>query len=219
VAGTTDWRGTNFGFYMYKTRGPVVVDVDAHIMEGAVDNTIRPARTEAEIRDIFDNRGVTAHRRNWSTDHVWQQAEVRFRLQEIHTHTIRDDWAVSMDSDHLRTVSSAHNTADRMNVYFFRDVDGARAWGGSGATGGLWVGDRCTGVNTADCWRGDIITLSHESGHFFTLPHVCDDDWTPPDPCVPAEEQFLMYGDGTRRTSRILTPAEQDNARTTASGY
>ena len=219
VAGTTDWRGTDFGFFMYKTRPPIVVDVDAHVMIGEDDNTIRPTRTNAEIRDIFDNLNRTAHRRNWSTDHVWQQAEIRFCLHGIHTHIIRDDWAANMDKDHLRTVSREHNIANRMNVYFFRDVEGARAWGGSGTTGALWIGDRCTGNNTANCWRGDVITLSHETGHFFTLGHICDDDANPPDPCTPDEEQFLMYGDGTHPTSRILTPPEQDNARPRAASY
>ncbi len=206
-------------------RTPVMLPLAATRVFAAGNPRAGTARHWDEIRDLFDNCDEVPYRAGLCVDTVWVAAGIEFRLVMRRDIRIADNWAHELPATALRDFSRVHNVAGVLNVYFFRSVEGARAWGaadrtpgGAGQSGALWVGDRCTTDLTAGCWAEDVITVAHEAGHFLNLNHRCDDTESG-SPCTPADAAYLMYGDGTSLASRLLTDDEAARARRCAWAY
>ena len=204
---------------------PIMLPLAATRVFAAGNPRAGTGRQWDEIRDLFDNCDEVPYRAGLCVDTVWGAAGIEFRVVVRRDIRIPDNWAHELPAPALRDFSQAHNVPGLLNVYFFRSVEGARAWGAAdrhpgarGQNGALWVGDRCAADPSAACWADDVITLAHEAGHFLTLNHRCDDSAAGP-PCTPADATYLMYGDGTNPDSRGLTAAEVARARRRAWAY
>ena len=200
-------------------RTPIMLPLAATRIFAAGNPRAGTGRHWDEIRDLFDNCDEVPYRAGLCVDTVWGAAGIEFRLILRRDIRVPDNWAHELPATVLRDFSQAHNVPGLLNVYFFRSVEGARAWGAAdrnpgttGQSGALWVGDRCAADPNAACWAEDVITVAHEAGHFLTLTHRCDDSTAGP-PCTPADAAYLMYGDGTNPDSRRLTDAEVARAR------
>jgi hypothetical protein len=102
-----------------------------------------------------------------------------------------------------------------LNIYFVRATATASNWFlQRNTTRSIWVQDTRGGeaVNTAPNFQKVVVSMAHELGHFFGLPHMCDNAFNPPDPCTGAEQANLMMGDGTNETSIQISVAEAQTA-------
>ena len=128
--------------------------------------------------------------------------------------------STSANRSAMADLAAANNVADVVNIYFVRATATGSNWSLSTATGArsLWVQDTRGGqtVNTRANFRRVVVSLAHEIGHFFTLPHMCDN--ASGDPCTNAEQARLMMGDGTDETSIQLSIAEAQTAYAAADG-
>ncbi len=199
-------------------RTQVMVPVAATRVFAKGNMQVGTTRTWDEIRDLFDNCNEVAQRQDWCVDNIWNAAGIELRIVLRRDIRVAANWAQQLPSPALNRVSRDNNVPRMLNVYFFRQVEGARAWGApdrnpglTNQAGAVWVGDRCSDPDP-DCWRRDVITVAHEIGHFLNLTHLCDDTGKLP-ACVPGDEQYLMYGLGTGLTSSLLHDPEIFRAR------
>jgi hypothetical protein len=205
-------------------RTPVMVPVAATRVFARGNPLGGTTRDWTLIRDLFDNCNEEPYRENWCVDNIWSAAGIELRIVLRRDIRVEANLAYQLPATALHTFAREHNVQRMLNVYFLRQVEGARAWGAPDRNpgllnqdGGLWVGDRCEPGDTT-CWRRDVITVAHESGHFLNLGHLCD-DLGPASPCEPGDEQYLMYGAGTRPESQQLMDSEIFRARERAWMY
>jgi hypothetical protein len=205
-------------------RTPVMEPVAATRVFARGNMQLGTSRTWDEIRDLFDNCNEVPYRRDWCVDNIWGAAGIELRIVLRRDIRVAANWAQQLPATALNRFSRENNVPRMLNVYFFRTVEGARAWGApdrnpglSNQAGAVWVGDRCTDADP-DCWRRDVITVAHEIGHFLNLVHLCDDTGQLP-ACVPGDEHYLMYGLGTGLDSRLFHDPEIFRARERAWPY
>jgi hypothetical protein len=205
-------------------RTAVTVPVAATRVFARGNPQVGTCRDWAEVRDLFDNCNEVPYRQNWCVDDIWGAAGIQLRIVLRRDIQVAANWAQQLPASSLHAFSREQNLPRMLNVYFFRQVEGARAWGApdhdpgqSNQDGALWVGDRCFDADPA-CWVRDVITVAHETGHFLALGHLCDDTGTVPR-CLPGDAQYLMYGAGTGPDSRRLTDVEVYQARQRAWFY
>ncbi len=167
---------------------PRLVPVIVHRMFSEDDGTTGTNATEADIRDLFINSDLLAHRIGYTVNHVTSQAGIQFVLAEIRDQLIDDDqitmpFPAQNPGGMLRTLSSKFNVDGHLNIYMLVGFDVSFAWGVAdgdpgepGQTGAAWMPnliDAGAGNNTRSNWRTYVNALTHEIGHFLTLPHLC----------------------------------------------
>jgi len=186
----------------------ILVPVVVHRIFSEDDPALGTNATEADIRDFFENSDTQTQRIGYTVNHLLSQAGIQSVLAEIQDHQVRDDWvSLPFPTDNLRTLSGMFNVDFQLNIYLLISFDVAFAWGGSDVTpgdtdqtGAVWMPDLIdigAGNNTRNNWQTYINALSHEIGHFLTLPHFCNN----PDPatsrtgvaCVVADDDKIMH--------------------------
>ncbi|MDQ2809410.1 MAG: hypothetical protein M3Z04_21250, partial [Chloroflexota bacterium] len=127
-------------------RTPIMLALAATRVFAAGNPRAGTGRHWDEIRDLFDNCDEVPYRAGLCVDTVWGAAGIEFRLVLRRDIRIPDNWAHELPATVLRDFSQAHNVPGLLNVYFFRSVEGARAWGAADrnpgapdASGALWV--------------------------------------------------------------------------------
>lgn len=169
----------------------------------AAHGTRRPVD---EIVRLFHEGSAPAYTSGQSVNRVWRPAHVQFVLAGIADQTIDSAQADFVSADvRFRPNLSAYRYDNAVNIFFFRDLEGAR---GCVFRGDILMGDRWSPGDDAGsreaAWRGDVITVSHELGHVFDLSHR-------------ENVNNLMYGGGTAPASLGIRPAQavfaQERAR------
>jgi purine nucleoside permease len=171
-----------------------------------------PNRNQEASAQLFNNQNTAAYREGTgSADAYWTQGRIRFRVTGFTNVATNDADATLMPDSNdgwasMKTLATNNNVNDRLNVYFVRNTaTGSNWYVPNGANPACWVKDtRNAGVvNTTNNFRMVAVSLAHEIGHYFGLPHA-------------GGNSQLMTGTGTNQNSQLLTRAESDTAFTGA---
>jgi hypothetical protein len=130
---------------------------------------------------------------------IWAPAGIRFQLVATADHMISSHYADLMPLTSYffeRYFARRFNTTGVLNLYFVREIIGAKGHAGIYLHGAEedWsyalVHDGDERLGTYGRWNGRVITMAHEFGHFLGLSHN-------------AEWKNVMTGGGTHYRSSI----------------
>lgn len=140
-------------------------------------------RTIDEIRDLFDGGGRAETTGPEGINHIWEQADIRFRLTAIVDHAIRTDHAIAMPNE-MGVYARWFNQTGVVNFYFVREY----VCGHGIAAFSPWPDDptKLPAFAAVEDWEEYghertmyamcVDTAAHELGHLLTLRHEEDLD-------------------------------------------
>lgn len=191
------------------------IPVACHLIVGQNDASIRSGRSKQASIQLLTNANTASYRRGaGSSDGIWTQGRLRFRVVSFDDVSVPDTQANTMpdrngtDFRNLRTIASQNNAANALNIYFVRRTVTGSNWFVGGSSPACWVMDTRGGqqVNTRNNFDRVVSSLSHEIGHFFGLPHTMD------------SANRLMWGGGTNGNSELVTTTEVQTVYNRAKG-
>ena len=175
------------------------------------------SRSEVDIAGFFTDGS------DRTISSPYTPARILFQLaQPVQTLTIDDALANIYPADWQQSRNLFENLSVRgaINCFFFRDVEGATAWGFNG--GPCLIGDEGDEVLDA---TGMQHVVAHEVGHALCLPHVCAKEGESPTGtsfgrlCEDQDKGFLMFPFWNLSHEMKLTDTEIETARMAATHY